>query len=192
MGFGDFNELDFQCLTSQRRGAYVQAQDSFNGAYLARRLNGDDALTAASAAGQTAARVIQHPEAIVPIPPDQERMGRVVESVLTDLAGPPGQLPPTSRYVSGAVRRNSGWDELIRPVAELFWYPADIRMPIISARVRSRPVASATITRYRSGSTTPAGGCQRSVGPRVHPTAVNAATRSLCDKGCGTGNAGYG
>jgi len=90
------------------------------------------------------------------------------------------------------VRWNSGWDELIRPVAELSRYPAASRMSIISAWVRSRPAASATITRYRSGTTTPAGGCHRSAGPRVHPTAVNAATRSLCDKGYGTENAGYG
>ena len=47
---------------------------------------------------------------------------------------------------------------------------------IISARVRSRPAASVTITRYRSGATTLPGGCHRSAGRRVHPIAVNAAT----------------
>jgi len=72
---------------------------------------------------------------------------------------------PTSRYRSGPVRRNNGWDELIRPVAVVSRYPAASRMSIISARVRSRPAARATITRCRSGAETPPGGSTRRPGP---------------------------
>ena len=61
-------------------------------------------------------------------------------------------------------------------------------MSIISARVRSRPVASVTITRYRSGATAPTGGCSRPSAPSVHPTAVNAAAKSLPDIGFRTRN----
>ena len=59
----------------------------------------------------------------------------------------------------GPIRSNRGWEELIRPVAELRVYPALIRISIIEARVRSRPAARSTITRYRSGTGTSGGAC---------------------------------
>ena len=58
--------------------------------------------------------------------------------------------------------RNSGWEELIRPVAELSRYPSVSRMSFISARVRSLPLASAAITFYRSGGITPEGVAEKS------------------------------
>jgi len=90
------------------------------------------------------------------------------------------------------ARRNNGWDELSRPIAELLRYPAASMMLIISVRVRSRPAARLTITRYRSGATTPPGGCHRPSLVGVHPTAVNAAVRSRLTTDSGCGNAGAG
>ena len=65
-----------------------------------------------------------------------------------------------TRYRSGPTRWNSGWEEDIRPFAELRLYPAVISTSIMSARVRSRPAPVAAITRYRSGAVTPGGAAQ--------------------------------
>lgn len=50
------------------------AGDSFAGAYLARRLSGEDAVAAAQHGNRVAARVIQHPGAVIP----RERMADLV------------------------------------------------------------------------------------------------------------------
>ena len=71
---------------------------------------------------------------------------------------------PTMRYLFGPVRTNSGWEELILPTAELRLYPATVSRPIICRRVISAsvvPAAASRIDRYRVGTTTPAGDCQR-------------------------------
>ena len=81
------------------------------------------------------------------------------------------------------MRWNSGWDELIRPVAELSRYPAASRMSIISARVIFLPAARVTITWSRSDDMAPAGGCQRSRSSVVQPAARIAAARSASDTG---------